>query len=131
MSRLLCITRGGEGGIRAQDKAIALAKDRDDLLVFLCVVDSTFLNRIAGGTIKRRAQDEMVKLGEFLLVIAVERAMSEGVQARAVVRSGVLGEVLPMVVREMEATTIVLESKGGETCIVQEENLDDFLESSK
>ncbi len=95
------------------------------------MLETSFLNKIVGGNIWRLAQQEMVKLGEFLLVIAVERAMSEGVEARAVVRSGVLGEVLPMVVREMEATTIVLESKGGETCIVQEENLDDFLESSK
>ena len=72
----------------------------------------------------------MVNLGEFTLAMVVERAMSKGVQAKAIVRSGVLGEVLPMVVREMEATTIVLESQCGETCIVQEANLEDFLESS-
>ncbi len=45
--------------------------------------------------------------------------------------SGVLGEVLPTIVRELEATTIDLESQCGETCIVNEANLEDFLETSK
>ena len=86
MSRVLCITRGGDGGIRAQDEAIALAKGQDECLVFLHVLDTSFLNKIVGGNIKRLAQEEMVKLGEFTLAMAVERAMSEGVQAKAIVR---------------------------------------------
>lgn len=131
MGLVLCITRGGEGGIRTQDEAIALARGLDECLVFLYVLDTSFLNKIVLYVNRRLAVEELVKLGEFLLVMAVERALTVGVKAKAVVRTGMLHKILPMVVLEMEATTIVLESHGGETCIVNEANLEDFLESSK
>ena len=45
-------------------------------------------------------------------------------KAKAVVRSGKPGEVLSMVVREMKATTVVLESPAGEICIVEAAELE-------
>jgi nucleotide-binding universal stress UspA family protein len=130
MRLVLCITRGGEGGIRAQDEAIALAKAQDGCLVFLYVLDTSFLNKIVLYGNRRLAVEELVKLGEFLLAMAVERAKAEGVKAKAFVQSGVQREILPTIVREMEATTIVLGGQEGETCIVEEAKLEKFLESS-
>ena len=47
MGSILCVTRNDEGGIRAQDEAIQIAKDRGDSLVFLFVADNSFLNKLA------------------------------------------------------------------------------------
>ena len=128
MSLVLCITRGGEGGIRAQDEAIALTKAQDGCLVFLYVLDTSFLNKILLYVNRQLAVEELVKLGEFLLAMAMERAKAEGVKAKAFVQCGVLREILPTITREIEATTIVLEGQDGETCIVQEASLEEFLE---
>ena len=44
---VLCVARSGEGGVRAQDEAVRIAKDRGEPLVFLHVVGSSFLNKLA------------------------------------------------------------------------------------
>lgn len=123
MGLVLCVARGGEENIRAQNKAIALAKGQDKRLVFLFVVDTSFLNRIGMCVIRRIAENELAKLGEFFLVIACERAKLEGVKAKKIVQSGVLREILPKVARELEATTVVFENQAGETCQVETTNL--------
>jgi hypothetical protein len=61
--------------------------------------------------------------------MAVERALAEEVKAEAVIRSGVLRDVLPQVVREMELTTIFLEHPVGETCRFNEAEMERFLDS--
>jgi hypothetical protein len=119
MGLVFCVTRGGKENIRAQNTAISWAKDRNEHLVFLFVVDTSFLNRIGMCAFWRIAENELAKLGEFLLIMAVERAMLEGVKAKSIVRSGVLCEILPKVAREMEATTVVFDNKAGETCLVE------------
>lgn len=122
MGLVLCVARGGEENIRGQNEAIALAKSRDKTLVFLFVVDTSFLNRIGMCAIWRIAENELAKLGEFLLFMAGERAKLEGLKAKTIVRSGVLCEILPEVAREMKATTVVFENQAGETCLVEATN---------
>ena len=129
MSLVLCITRGDEAGVRVQDEAIALARDRGEALVFLYIADCSFLDKIAVGVLWRLAKKELAKMGRFILAMAVERARAEGVKAEAVIRSGVLRDVLPQVVREMELTTIFHEHPVGETCRFNEAELERFLAS--
>ena len=128
---VLCVTQSGEAGIRVQDEAIALAKDRNNPLVFLYVADCSFLDKIAVGVLWRLAKKELAKMGRFILAMAVERALAEGVKAEAVIRSGVLRDVLLQVVSEMEVTTIFLEHPVGETCRLDEAELERFLVSSR
>ena len=131
MDLVLCVTRSGEAGIRVQDDAIALAKDRNNSLVFLFVADCSFLDKIAVGVLWRLANKELAKMGRFILAMAVDRALAEGVKAEAVIRSGVLRDVLLQVVSEMVVTTIFLEHPIGETCRFNEAELERFLASSR
>ena len=107
MGLIICATRGGEASIPTQERAIREAKERSDELVFLYVVDSTFLNKTAAAVVVN-VEDELSDMGEFILAMAVERASEQGVSASAITRKGVVREVLPEVTKELGAEVIVL-----------------------
>jgi len=88
MGRILCPTRGGEGSYRTQDAAIAMARERGDELMFLYVVDLDFLNKTECAVRPDVVAQEMSHLGEFLLIMAQERAHKQGVEAGYVLREG-------------------------------------------
>ncbi len=94
MGTILCATRGGEASYRAQDAAIALAKERGDELLFIYVVDIGFLDKTARAVRPDVVTAEMEKMGEFLLVMAQERAQKQGVQARYILSHGDLRDEL-------------------------------------
>ncbi len=73
MGKILCATRGGEASYPTQDAVIALAKDQGDELVFLYVVDISFLNQMA-APVGVDVESRLEKLGRFQLVMAQERA---------------------------------------------------------
>lgn len=107
MGKILCATRGGEPSYRTQDEAIALAKERGDTLLFLYVVDTRFLDTVAGAGIVDTKQ-EMTQMGEFLVLIAKERAAEQGVAAETLVREGILEEELKNVACEQDVSLVVL-----------------------
>ena len=107
MGRILCATRGGEASRRTQDAAIALAKERGDELVFLYVADSSFLNNTAAPLVID-VESRLVKMGEFQLLMAQERAAAQGVSAQTLVREGRLRAELVGAARELEVDLIVL-----------------------
>jgi nucleotide-binding universal stress UspA family protein len=107
MSKILCATRGGEASYRTQDAAIALAKERGDTLLFLYVVDLHFLDKTAGAGVVD-VEREMTKMGQFLLLMARERAAEQGVVAETTYRRGEVREELKNVAREEGASLIVL-----------------------
>lgn len=107
MGKILCATRGGEQSYRAQDRAIALAKERGDTLLFLYVVDTRFLDTVAGAGVVDTKQ-EMVQMGDFLVLMAKERAVEQGVPAETLVREGTLEEELKNVACEQDISLVVL-----------------------
>lgn len=107
MGRILCATRGGEASRHTQDAAIALAKERGDDLIFLYVADSSFLNQTAAPLVVD-VESRLVKMGEFQLLMAQERAAAQGISAQTVVREGKLRAELVGAARELEADIIVL-----------------------
>ena len=107
MGRILCATRGGEASYRTQDAAIALAKEQGDELIFLYVADSSFLNQTAAPLVID-VESRLVRMGEFLLLMAQERAAVQGISARTVVREGRLRAELVGAARELEVDLIVL-----------------------
>jgi nucleotide-binding universal stress UspA family protein len=113
MGKILCATRGGERSYRAQDAAIALAQERGDDLVFLYVVDLHFLDKTAGAGVVDVAS-EMTKMGQFLLVMARERAEAAGVQAETVSYQGEVREEIINAARR-EGVSLVLLGKPAET----------------
>jgi nucleotide-binding universal stress UspA family protein len=119
MGKILCATRGGEASYRTQDAAIALAKARGDALAFLYVADASFLDKTAAPIVVD-VENEVAKMGEFLLLMAHERAAAQGIQAKTIVRQGRLRTELATVARELGATLIVLGRPTGQTAIFDE-----------
>lgn len=107
MGKILCATRGGEASYRAQDAAIQLAKERNDVLVFLYVVNIDFLNKTAAPIVVD-AENEVMKMGQFLLVMAQERAAEQGIEAETALYEGEVREELIKAVQELGASMVIL-----------------------
>ena len=107
MGMILCATRGGEASYPTQDAVIALAKEQNDELFFLYVVDISFLNQTAAPLVVD-VESRLEKLGQFQLVMAQERAAAQGILAQTIVRTGHLRAELAAVAKEIAATLIVM-----------------------
>jgi nucleotide-binding universal stress UspA family protein len=107
MGKILCAIRGGEEGHRTQDAAAALALERGDDLVFLVVLETSFLSRppAAGGLDMRGT---LTRMGNSILFHAAERARQLGVEACGVLREGTPREQIQVVVQEEGAAIVVL-----------------------
>ena len=68
-------------------------------------------------------------MGEFFLLMAVERADQRGVKAVAEIRSGAFRETLPNVALELKASTIILGHPAGETSHFQEAEFEAYLKT--
>ena len=107
MAIILCATRGGEEGYRAQDKAITMAKDRGDTLLFLYVVNLQFLDKTAAPIVVD-VEDEISDMGEFLLLMAKERAAEQGVEANTICRKGNLRKEIKKATLEEDVSLVLL-----------------------
>ena len=123
MTTILCATRGGEASIRTQRKAIELARERGAELLFLYVADVEFLGHMVGSIVVDVAA-ELENMGEFLLLMAKERAEQEGVTARTVVKRGEFRAALLEAAAEGGASLIVLGSPGEDSSITQQDYLE-------
>jgi len=128
MGKILCATRGGEASYPAQDAVIALAKDQEDELVFLYVVDISFLNQMA-SPVGVDVESRLEKLGRFQLIMAQERAAEQNVSAQAIVRNGQLRTELVAVAEEISATLIVMGSSGELDAAFENAELQIFADS--
>jgi nucleotide-binding universal stress UspA family protein len=107
MGKILCATRGGEDSYRTQQRAITLAKEQGDELVFLYVADVSFLNMAAAPMVVDM-ESRLEKLGRFQLAMAQEQAAEQAIVAKAIVRQGQLLEELVAAAQEIGATLVVL-----------------------
>lgn len=114
MKKILCATRGGEGSIRAQDAAIALAKEQNAELWFMYVVDIGFMDKSLYAMRPDVVKGEMEKLGEFLLAMAQEQARQQGVAAEYILRHGDLRQELIKTARDGDMDLVVLGKPAGE-----------------
>jgi nucleotide-binding universal stress UspA family protein len=107
MEAIVCATGGGEVSRRTQQRAVALAKERNTELIFLCVVNPSF----AGSLDVRLAaavNDELKRLGRSLLHIAETRAQDQGVSAQTVCISGPIWKSIEEFLRKTGASTLVI-----------------------
>ncbi len=107
MGLILCATRGGEASRRTRDKAIELAKERGDELVFLYVVDMSFMDKTAAPVVVD-AGSGVERMGGFLLAMAQEHAREKGLEAQVVIREGKTREEIKAAAKELEVDTVVL-----------------------
>jgi len=125
MGKILCATRGGEASYRTQDKAIELALQRGDELVFLYVVNVEFLNKTAAPIVVDVAT-EIEHMGEFLLVMAQGRAREAGVEASLVTRKGDVRQQIKAAAVEEGVDLGVLGSPADEASLFKLEALRTF-----
>ena len=118
MSTILCATRGGEASYHTQDHAIAIAKERDASLLFIFVADVDFLSRTR-ATIVVDVETEIEHMGEFLLLMAKERAEKAGIQAESVVKHGSFRHAMKETAREYGVDLVVFGRPGEETAATQ------------
>ncbi|MFN2167335.1 MAG: universal stress protein [Anaerolineae bacterium] len=112
MGKILCATRGGEASYRTQDAAIALAKELGYTLVFLYVVDLHFLDKVSAPLVVD-VEGELGKMGEFLLLMAKERAAEHGIAAETMWRKGRVREVLKQLAQKEGISLLVLGRPAG------------------
>jgi hypothetical protein len=113
MAKILCAIRGGEASQRLQDIGINLAKEQQKEIVFLYVVNTAFLDT-ASAVLRETVTVEMEKLGEFLLLMAQERAKKQGVVAGTEIRYGILRDEIEEAAGSPDISTVVLGTPGEE-----------------
>ena len=111
MSKILCAIRGGEASQRIQDIAIDLAQERGEEIVFLYVVNTEFLGT-ASAALRDSVTLEMEKLGDFLLLMAQERAKKSGVLAEPLLRHGYLQAEFEAAASDPDISTVLLGTPG-------------------
>lgn len=126
MGKILCATRGGEASYRTQDAAIALAQEHGDELLFVFVVDLGFLNKTERAVRPDVVATEMEHLGEFLLVMAQERAQAQNVPASYILRHGEFRDEMIACARQPDVTMVVLGKPVGDESAFVPESLDAF-----
>lgn len=125
-SAILCPTRGGEASFPNQDRAIALAKERDVEVMFLYIVNVEFLGLAASPKLVD-IEGELEEVGEFMLAMAQERADVAGVKSQMIVRRGIFQEVLREVIEEFEIHTVVVGKSAGGTGMITHEYLENLI----
>jgi len=130
MSPILCATRGGEASYRTQQAAIALAKEHSDEIIFLYIIDLSFLNKTAAPIVVN-IENELDQMGRFFLLMAKERASEQGVEVRTITRNGIVQEEIINAVLEEGATRVVLGRPAGKQSAFQTSSLQAFADEIK
>jgi nucleotide-binding universal stress UspA family protein len=124
---ILCPTRGGKGSYPNQDRAIAIAKERDAEVLFLYVTNVQFLGLTAAPKLID-IENELDEMGEFMLAMAQERAEEASVTASTLVQRGQFREVLIDVLEEHQIDTVVLGSSAGGTGVITAEYIQELVD---
>lgn len=125
MGIILCPTRGGPASTCSQDEAISIAKERGDDLLFLYIVNLHFLDKLAAPIVVD-VVDELLQMGEFMLLMAKERAEEQGVKSITLSRKGEVREEIKKVAQEEDVSLVLLGRPAGEQSAFQLAELKEF-----
>ena len=126
MSGIVCAIRGGPSSQPTIEQAVKLAKDMDLPLYFIYVINLEFLTRTQTAKV-HTAEKQLERMGEFILLTAQSKAEDEGVNAKGLVRHGIVREEIIEVSKEFKANYVVLGRPKG-TQDVDHFTLDHFNE---
>lgn len=104
---ILCATRGGESSLNTQQYAIDMAREREVDVLFLYVSNVEFMHNVPAVKL-HDLQAELDKMGEFLLLMAKERAGKQGVAAETIIKRGHFREALIETAQHTTASLIVM-----------------------
>jgi nucleotide-binding universal stress UspA family protein len=132
MAGIICAIRGGPSSQPTIQKSLELAKEKDETLFFLYVVNLDFLAHSSSSKTNHISQ-EIKEMGEFILLSAQEQATVAGVTSEGVIREGrVVDEVINFCA-EQDPSVVVLgkPQEEGEDNLLSMERLRMFAEGIK
>jgi nucleotide-binding universal stress UspA family protein len=105
---IVCGVTGSLHSQKAALEAAVLASKSQTALVYVYVVDVSFLRRGSGSMTSGAVADSLDKLGAQILDIAEEIAKTQGVVPKKILRKGPVLDVLKQVIQEEKADLLVL-----------------------
>lgn len=105
---IVCGVTGSLHSQKAALEAAIMASKSQAGLVYVYVVDVSFLKRGSGFITSGAVADSLDRLGEQFLDFAEELAKTQGVTARKILRKGLVLDMLIQVVQEEKADLLVL-----------------------
>ena len=105
---IVCGVTGSLHSQKAAIEAAVLARKSQAALVYVYVVDVSFLRRGSGSITSGAVADSLDKLGVQILDIAEEIAKTQGVVPKKILRKGPVLDVLKQVIQEEKADLLVL-----------------------
>ncbi len=128
MSGILCAIRGGPASQPTITLAIETAKEHNLPICFLYIVDLDFLISTNSARLKT-ISEEMVEMGEFILLATQTQAEREGVVAHGIVRHGEVSEEIIALCLELGVDFVVLgKPKEAKTNVFTHDHLHSFAE---
>jgi nucleotide-binding universal stress UspA family protein len=122
MSGIICAIRGGPRSQTTIARAIELATRANSPLYFIYVVNLDFLTKREFYP-KHFVDVELEQMGEFILMLAQEKAAKSGVIAQCSIRHGNVLEELVAACKENDCRTIVLGLPEGKASLFSYETL--------
>jgi nucleotide-binding universal stress UspA family protein len=105
---IVCGVTGSLHSQKAALEAAVMASQSHAELIYVYVIDVSFLRRGSGYITSGAVADSLDRLGEQFLEVAEELAKTQGVTARKILRKGEVLDVLIQVVQEEKADLLVL-----------------------
>ena len=129
MSGIICAVRGGPVSQSTIKASIQLAKEIQEQIHFVYVVNLEFLRQSSSGRSKLVSK-EMAQMGEMIVLSASIKAESHGVAATGVVTRGQVTEEIISLAREIDASHIILgASQGADDDVFNDRRRAAFTES--
>ena len=107
MSGIVCAIRGGPASQPTISRAITLAQETSQKILFLYVVNLDFLERTWSSR-THTITKELRQMGEFILLTAEVQAQQQGVSAEGVIREGKVRDEIILLCQETHADFVVL-----------------------
>jgi nucleotide-binding universal stress UspA family protein len=107
-TKIVCGVTGSLHSQKAALEAAVLASKSQAELVYVYIVDVSFLKRGSGSISSGAVADSLDRLGEQFLEVAEHLAETQGITARKILRKGLVLDVLIQVIQEEKADLLVL-----------------------
>ena len=113
MPNIVCAIRGGPASKPTILRAIQLAQETGQKILYLYVVNLDFLDRTSSSR-THTIRKELRQMGEFILLAAQVQAQQQGVEADGVIREGNVRDEIIQLCHELQADYVVLGYPKGE-----------------
>ena len=107
-TKIICGVTGSLHSQKAALEAAVMASQSHAELIYVYVVDVSFLRRGSGSITSGAVADSLDRLGDQFLEVAEEIAKTQGVVPKKILRKGLVLDVLIQVVQEEKADLLVI-----------------------